>query len=224
VATPAPTNAAGNDVAALVRSASAKARKRDGAGCLRDLDRVAKTDAGMNQTLHYLRGQCLMLAGRCEQGQRVTRQGLKDSMVVEMDAEQLDNTVESYAALYCTGSVDDRTAVLRALTNLQNAAYMAAKSAEYCRQQENTVRRRGARVKPKGNQDHRVRNLDRQLFALAPACYARAGDCRASFAAFKRLLPPESAAAYSRMPPAEREKRQRETFEAMVERCAPPRP
>ena len=218
------TPSGGADVAALVRSATKKARARDGAGCLQDLDRAVKADPAMQETLLHMRGQCLMLVGRCEEGQRVARRGFQTSMGIEMDAERLDEMVESYAAMFCTGKVDDRMAVLRAPSNLQNAAYMAAKTPEYCRQQENAVRRHGARVKPKNNQDHRIRNLEQQLFALAPACYARAGDCTASYAAFKRLLPRESAAAFARMPAADRERTQRETFESMVERCAPSRP
>ena len=207
-----------------MRSATEKARKRNGAGCLADLNRVDELDPALGQSLLHMRGQCLMMAGRCDEGRRVTRKAFKQDSWVEMDEESLENTVENYAALYCTGKVDDRMAVLRALTALQQAGYQAAKTPEFCREQENVVRKRGARVKPKDNMDHRIRNLDQQLFAVAPVCYARAGDCKAAYAAYKRLMPREAAQAYSRLPADKRETLMREGFESFVQRCAPRRP
>lgn len=104
-------------IAELLDSATKKMGTRDGKGCLADLEEVARLDPKAAERSATIQGQCLMLAGRCEDGKARTRAALAP-MMSQWGPEQLDRTIDAYVGMYCEGTMSDRDALLRALMHL----------------------------------------------------------------------------------------------------------
>jgi hypothetical protein len=206
-------------VADLVDSVTRNAGRRDGKGCLEDLDAIAKLDPRTHARMTIQRAQCTMLAGQCDAGKSLARRWFSDTMLEQYGPEQVERMVDSYVGMYCTGPMGDRDALLSALTNLQSAAYMTRKDAGFCRKHHATVERLRDRVKPREDDDTRITHLDATLMGTVPACYQRAGDCPSAWHAFSDLAVRVSPDAFRPMSASQKEAALRSNFEAMVPKC-----
>lgn len=165
-------------IADLTDTITRKLVKRDGS-CLADVDRLAKLDPAAMRWATMYRAQCSMLAGKCEAGKALTRKYYEDS--ADMLAEQIERLVESLASMYCTGPLDDRGELLRALMILQKGAYQGNIGIRACNDAFATVARVRDRVKPIDDDDTQVLTAKTHTHHTAAACLGRAGDCNAAF-------------------------------------------
>lgn len=174
-----------------IRVASRKMNHGDGEGCLVDLDRLKARAPSTEATLVYLRAQCEMLDGKCQAG----KQRLVTHMRVETNThvDRANATAEAMAAMYCRGGdATDRDRLLGALQELVTAAYSETRTPEQCRATVATIRSLIPRVKPRDADDHQIANADRSLYATAPGCFARAGDCASAWQLHRELFPQEN--------------------------------
>lgn len=209
--TPSTTPAASSEEAEeLAYAISRKIAKRDGS-CLADLERLTEIAPRTARRMGFVRGQCLMLAGRCSAGAEVVRKEMKET--TDMLDEQLDRTIESYVGMYCTGPLDDRGELLRALMELQKGAYQGNIGIRACTNATKTVSRLRTRVKPKNDEDTQISSLDSYFGYTAAACFARAGDCGTAWKVFNdefRVQIPD---------PKTRAEVIRSSFDSMVTKC-----
>lgn len=159
-----------------------KLAKRDPT-CLADLDRLAKIAPRTEARMQFVRGQCLMLAGRCADGATIVRKEM--AATTELLPEQLERTVESYTSMYCEGPMDDRGELLRALAELQKGAYQGNIGIRACSDAWNAVVRTRDRVKPKDDEDSQVTTAKTHGHYTAASCLGRAGDCNRAFAIYR---------------------------------------
>ena len=73
-------------------------------------------------------------------------------------------------------------------------------------------------VKPKDDEDHQIIQAGRDLYAIAPNCFARAGDCKKARAVFDAHFPVEERFKDVK-DPAIRKSGMDATFDAMVSKC-----
>ncbi len=202
-------------VAALTDSVTRKAAKRDGKGCLDDLDALARLDPATARRLSFQRGQCLMLAGRCDDGKQLVRDWFVDT--TSQLPESIDRSVEATASMYCEGSMSDRDALLKALMDLQQGAYQGNIGIRACNDAIARVDRFGKAVKPKNDEDTQIAQLDHYFYHLAASCLARAGDCRGAWQAFERRFPPEVLSTVT--DPAVRANIVETSFDSVIQKC-----
>lgn len=210
-----PGDAATNErVADLVESATKKMNFHDGAGCLVDLDEVATLAPRTGRQTTYMRAQCEMLAGKCVQGKQRWTTYMREQQ--NMHPDRVAQAVESIAAMYCRGGdTPDRERLIGALNTLAMATSETHSPAE-CKALVATVRELLPRVKPRGVDDYQVASAGKTLYATAPGCLARSGDCAGAWQVFRDVYPTEELVA--------RDAKQREeilgsVFEAVVPRC-----
>jgi hypothetical protein len=210
----------------LFASAGRKAGQGDGKGCLADLDRGKALDGrprfdseNPESPFAHLRAQCLMLAGRCDDGKTRARAALQQGAFAQWGPEQIDNTVEAYASMYCRGRMSDRDALLQSLMELQRGAYVAKKDVRFCDSHYARVKRLRSRVKPKNDDDMKIIHLDRGLLSTVPNCYQRAGDCRRAWTVYREVAVVALPEVYGKMSAAQREESLRQSFEAVVSKC-----
>ncbi len=174
----------------LLRTAQTKMNAKDGAGCLKELDAYDKLDAKHQSTdpksgtpAHF-RSVCLMNSGKCDAGKALMRKTLEAGGGFA-GPEQIDKTVDAFAGMHCQGgSMSPRDQMLKALTDLQQGAYMAKKDVAFCQKAYDTAKRLQPTVKPKDDDDTRLKDLDRTLYHMGAACMAKAGDCNAAWKVF----------------------------------------
>jgi hypothetical protein len=203
----------------LLASAQAKMNRGDAKGCLGDLDAAAKLDARHETSMTMLRAQCTMRAGECERGKRLAREWYTNQMRHQLGPEQIEAAVEGLARVNCQGKMSDRDALLKALMELQQGAYMSKKDVSFCTSRYETIMRLRSKVRPKNGEDHEILTLrDRPEIAgyTLSACYGRAGDCRKAREAYDRVMAPHFAAIVDR---AQKDELLRNGFESMVRSC-----
>jgi hypothetical protein len=225
-------NAAGKVAAKLDMSEGARARydaavqkmnSKDGKGCLAELDEHDKLDAKHQSTdpksgIGHMRGQCLMLAGKCDAGKTLVRKSFEAGQGADMGADQIDRVVEGFASLHCQGSsMSSRDQLLKALQDLQQGAYMTKKDKAFCMSAYTTVKKLGPQVKPKDDEDTMVIHGVKNVYASAPACLARAGDCDAAWKVFQEAYPKDSLAQVKDQ--KTKDDIMRKTFETLVKKC-----
>lgn len=208
---------AGHDAAlALSRSAVKKMSFKDGPGCLADLDELERLSPQLADSFVYTRGLCEMLAGRCQQG----KQRVVDYFQGEtnMHPDRARASAESVAAMYCQGGdASERDRLLGALQELATAAYSETRAPEQCRATIAAIRSLLPKVRPRDVDDHQIEGAGRSLVALAPGCFARAGDCAAAWQVHRELFPAENLKEVKDA--KVREDVLAQTFDAMVPRC-----
>ncbi len=209
--TPAPTSAQ-DEIEDLSYGLSRKVAKRD-ATCLADLDRLKQLSPKTEARMQFARGQCLMLAGRCEAGAAVVRKEM--AATTELMDEQLDRTIETYSSMYCQGPMDERGELLRALAELQKGAYQGNIGIRACTNAAKTIVRLRGRVRPKNEEDSQIVSLENSFAYSAAACLARAGDCAGAWKVFND----ESTALRAIADPAIRAEAMRSTFDSVVPKC-----
>jgi hypothetical protein len=227
--TPESLNAAGKVAQKLDMSEEARAHfdsalqkmnSRDGKGCLAELDEHDKRDAKHQSTdpksqIGHVRGQCLMLAGKCDAGKELVRKSLEQH--ASMGDESVDNAVEGYVSLYCQGgNMSARDQLLRALRELQDGAYVNKKEKAACLSAYQTVKKLAPQVKPKDDEDIILINGPKNVYATAPNCIARAGDCELAWKVFQEAYPAENL---DKADADVKQKIMQKTFEALVKKC-----
>jgi hypothetical protein len=92
---------ASGEIGELSASASRKMFHDDGAGCLADLERIAKLQPSLDKQMAAIRGQCEMLVGKCQEGKK----RIADYFVVEtnMSPERAAMTAEQMGSMRCRG-------------------------------------------------------------------------------------------------------------------------
>ncbi|MBA3550529.1 MAG: hypothetical protein H0T76_28980 [Nannocystis sp.] len=202
------------EIGELVASATRKTNFNDGAGCLRDLDRVAQLDPKLDARLAVSRGQCEMLAGRCQEGkQRVARWYETET---NMHPERAMVVAESLGSMRCRdGNSSERDQLLRAYFELSDGAYVNKKTPAECAAAIGVARKLIPRVKPQGPEDGQISGGAQALFHTAATCLGRAGDCKAAYATYSELYP----AMPTVNDPAMREKIMRDSFASSIVHC-----
>jgi hypothetical protein len=223
-APPPPAPAASTDALERARLATAQ---RDGAGCVRALDDYDRTAGAARRStdpmssLAVMRAQCLMLAGRCEDGKTLARQAFGYTTMTQFGPEQIERSVDGLVGLYCEGTLSPRDRLLRVTQDLTIGAYMTAKDPAWCRERIDAVKQLAREVPPRDVDDQQVKNASALLLGAGPTCLARGGDCEGGYALYREQMILR-APAYTTMPPDQAEKSLRESFEGMNERCKKP--
>ncbi len=197
--TPDAMNLAGKVMQKMEANEQAKARAQaavgkmnagDGKGCLKELDAMDRVEPAHVSTnpkspSSFARGMCVMLAGQCDAGRAQLRKAYQAQ--TDLSTELVDASVDAAASKHCAMSTlaPDKQ-LLKAAQDLGIAATMQKKDAEYCTRTFETVRRLAPTVKadPADTALSNAQNIGFQRSAYA-SCLGRAGDCPASFAAFR---------------------------------------
>lgn len=204
-------------------AATAKQSSRDGKGCVSELDQYDKLEPKRKSTdpkqgVSMTRAMCLMIAGKCDAGKALLRKSYENTAtMVNLGPEMLDKQVEHMASLNCQGKLAPRDELLQGFMELSMGANIAKRKPEECEAAYAKVKKNRDAVKPKDDEDHQVIAATRDLYAIAPGCFARAGDCKRAWTIFKDTYPQERLAQVK--DPAQHENIIKSTFEAVVPKC-----
>ena len=151
--TPSPVTTSGSDeeIQELTYGVSRKIAKRD-ASCVGDFDRLGKLAPKTLRRMAFSHGQCLMIAGKCEEGTALVRKEMLET--TEMGPELVERSMDQYKSMYCTGPLVDRGVLLRALTQVQKGAYQENIGIRACTNASKTIARLKGRVRAKDDEDH----------------------------------------------------------------------
>lgn len=206
-----------------IEAAQQKIAAKDGKGCLAELDAYDKlepkrksTDPKMAWT--QFRVQCLMMSGKCDAGKQLARKWFENHPNATTDTpEGLDKAVDGMVQFHCQGKMAPRDALLKGFMDLALGS-SSKRTVEQCETSYQMVKKNKDVVKPNDDDDHQVITASRDLYAIAPKCFAKAGDCDRAWVVFKEHYPQERLEQV-------KDKSQHEgiiktTFEAMVTKCA----
>jgi len=199
--------------AELSRSLTRKIAKQD-ATCLDDVAKLQRLGTAV-QWLELQRAQCLMVSGRCAEGGRVAADQLRDDG--NMLKEQIERTVETYQSMYCTGKLDDRLELLRAIMTLSKGAYQGDIGVRACNEAIASAKLVMGRVRPKDPDDTQIATAPQAVAYSGAACLGRAGDCKAAWRVLTDHMSAEPWAAT--LDAASRHQAFTTTFESVVPRC-----
>jgi pentatricopeptide repeat protein len=206
-----------------IRAAQERAAARDGKACLAELDKFDKLEPKQQSTdpkspYSGMRGQCLMIAGKCDAGKQLWRKYYEKVGGAQMGPEQIDRAVEGLVGMYCQGgSMQPRDQMLRALADLNSGAYMTKKDEKFCLDAYKTVRKLHPSVKPRDDDDTQIRDAPKVVYNTAANCLARAGKCESAWKVFKESYPTEHLESVK--DPAQREQLLKSNFESLVDKC-----
>ena len=210
---------------AHLEAAKAKAQSGDGKGCLEELDRHDKVDPKQDSQdpkskYSAPRAQCLLMVGKCDAGRDLARKSFSNMYEKEWGAEHVDKMVEALVAQHCQGGqLGDRDKLLRAVTALEKGALVSKQTVAHCDEHMKTFDKLVGKVKPKDADDDRINNLRTYIVAIGPGCFAKAGDCKKAWTAFKRLQPAAMPQLYEKMDEAQKEQSLRSSFESINATC-----
>jgi len=178
-------------VSAHLEAVRAKTSARDGAGCLVELDAYdreawdSSPSTSPSSAMAMSRAMCMMLAGDCTHGKELYRAAMAANTGATLGPEMLDKSVDSMGSLYCRGAaLEPRDALLKAVMDLNQGAYMSTSTPASCQGAIDTVKRLLPVVKPRAPDDLQVTQAPAILRAAGPECLARAGDCEAAWRVF----------------------------------------
>jgi hypothetical protein len=205
-----------------IESAQQKLASRDGKGCLSELDSYDKLEPKRKSTdpkvpYSQYRAWCTMLAGKCDPGKALLRKMMENLGGVQQGPEAIDKSVEFMATQYCQGKLSPRDELLQGFMALSMNSSSGKPKLELCDTAYKQVTKNRAAVKPKDDEDHQIIQASRDLYAIAPGCFGRAGDCDRAWKVFKDEYPAERRDAVQ--DPAQREPVMRQVFESMVAKC-----
>jgi hypothetical protein len=201
--------------------ATEKLRARDGKACIDELDqhdaldkRPEHTSTRPQASVSMTRGECLMLAARCDEGKELLRKAYT-AQVPALGPEQIETVLDTQTVQFCEGALTPREQLLKATMDLQRA-YTTKVDVKTCAKSYETAKRLGPTVHPRNDDDGLVKNASSPVAQgyAAAACFGRAGDCAASRRAYDDAM----SAVYkgnSPMNPAQT----REAFEGVVPAC-----
>jgi hypothetical protein len=205
-----------------VESAQAKLASRDGKGCLAEFDAYDKLEPKRKSTdpkvgWSMQRATCMMLAGKCDPGKALLRKSYENSNMANFGPEQIDKSVENTASMNCQGKLAPRDELLQGFMELTLGMNMTKKKPEECEASYQKVKKNRASVKPKDDDDHQIIQATRDLYAIAPGCFGKAGDCDRAWKVFQDEFPAERFASIA--DPKVKADSMKSTFEAMVPKC-----
>ncbi len=211
---------------AAIGAAQRRAEARDGRGCLAELDRhdrdparATRPSAEPASPLATFRAQCLLLAGRCDEGKALVRQALAAGPRAPLAPALIEGEVDGLVGLYCEGdALGPRDRVLRVTQELTLGAYQAKQSAAWCRERIDTLRRLAREVPPRDDGDERVKNAAGVLLSTGPVCLGRAGDCAGAYELYREQVLAQ-APGVRVLPPDKLEPQLRQGFHALVADC-----
>jgi len=192
----------------------------DGKKCISELNKHDKLDpkkksTDSNSSYGYIRGQCLMLTGKCQAGKELVRKSFEK--MLNQGPEQIDSATESRVGMYCQGGdMSDRDKVVKAINDIMQGR-MTKKEPKVCMKAYKTIRDLGPTIKPKDIDDKQISGMLISLFNHAPTCLAKAGDCKAAYKVFKEAYPAQ-ATAYIK-DKDEKEAALKKAFEDSIPRC-----
>ena len=194
----------------------------DGAGCLSDLDAYdrlspRRKSSDPQNTLAMTRAQCVMLAGQCDSGKTLLRAAYGNTAMASYGPEQLERSVESLASMHCRGKMSPRDELLQGSMRLSIGANLKRMTVGECDAAYQQVRRNRDAVQPHDDEDHQVITAKRDLYAIAPGCFGRAGDCTAARRVFNENFPADRLKDVQ--DPKARADAATSIFEAMVQKC-----
>lgn len=213
--TTSPTSAGSEEeIEELTYNVSRKIAKRD-ATCVADFERLGEIAPKVQRRMAFSHGQCLMVAGKCEAGTAMVRKEMLET--TEIGPTQVDRAMDTYVSMYCSGPLDERGELLRALTQLQKGGYQENIGIRACTDAAKTISRLKGRVRPKDDEDHQVKTIGDTFGPMGAACFARAGDCASAW----RIYNDEFVATHlaSIADPKIRAETARQTFDSMVPKC-----
>ncbi|RMG96727.1 MAG: hypothetical protein D6705_10410 [Deltaproteobacteria bacterium] len=211
-----------DEARARIEAATAKLTAGDGKGCLAELDAHDRLDpkhksTDPNSPFALTRAMCVMKSGKCDAGKGQMRKTLeKQPAFAQSGPEQIDRTVDAYAAMYCEGRMNPTDALRKALAELQNAAFQTRKDVAFCDERYARVKRLLPKAKPRDDDDVQIRDAERSLISIVPLCYQRAGDCDKAWQAYQEV----AAFTVENAPAEQREQILRSGFEGIVRKCA----
>lgn len=203
-------------------SAMTKYASRDGKGCLSELDSYDKLEpkrksSDPKQAMAYYRSLCLMVSGKCDAGKALYRKSLENGPnAATFGPEGIDRGVESAASMNCQGKMSPRDELLGGWMTLA-MGYSTKKTVAECSEAYAKVRKNIDKVEAKDEDDHQVIQAKRDLYTMAPGCFARAGDCKLARKAFDETLPKERLEGIK--DPEQREKTATQMFENFAAKC-----
>src|SRR5690606_26315794 len=101
----------------------------------------------------------------------------------------------------------------------EKGALVSKQTVAYCDEHTATVDKLIGKVKPKDEDDTRIKNLPVLMAAIGPSCYAKAGDCNKGFAAYKKYQPAAMPQLYEKMDAQQKETSLRSSFESINASC-----
>jgi hypothetical protein len=157
-----------------------------------------------------------MIAGKCDAGKELARKSFEANHASIGEETTVENAVEGYVSLFCQGgNMTPRDQLLKALRDLQDGAYVAKKDKAMCLSAYQTVKKLAPQVKPKDQDDIVILQGPMNLYATAPNCIARAGDCDGAFKVFNEAYTEDRPHA----DPKIRDESRKRLFETLVKRC-----
>ena len=206
-----------------VESAQQKLASRDGKGCLSELDSYDKLEPKRKSTdpktpFSQFRAYCTMLSGKCDPGKVLLRKSMENlGVAVQQGPEAIDKSVEFMATQYCQGKLSPRDELLQGFMALSMNSSSGKPKLELCETAYKQVTKNRASVKPKDDEDNQIIQASTSMYAIAPGCFGRAGDCDHAWAVFQAEFPADRLASIA--DPKVRADSLRQTFEGMVAKC-----
>ena len=204
-------------------SASAKMASKDGKGCLSELDAYDRLEPKRKSTdpktqgMSMSRAQCLMIAGKCDAGKVLLRQAYENTSMASQGPEQMDKVIEAMASLNCQGKMSPRDELLKGMMDLNAGAYLRKMTPAECSEAYKRVTKHRKEVKPKDDEDSQVIAATTVLYATAPKCWARAGDCKQARVVFEAEYPAKFVA--SAKDPQQKAEMMTNAFESTIDKC-----
>lgn len=189
-------------------AAQRKIAAGDGKGCVAELDLHDKLDPKHKSSdpktgFGYIRGQCLMLAGKCDAGKSLVRKTAEQTpSMADADGDAIDRMVEQYSGSFCQGKMSDRDALLKAINTLSLGVHNTKIGIAGCSEALATIEKLKKTVKPKDAEDWDIVGLERNLPAFAAGCLGRNGDCKLALKWMKKTMSKQDVANFDAEPDA----------------------
>ncbi|MEK6608933.1 MAG: hypothetical protein AABZ30_14835 [Myxococcota bacterium] len=171
---------------AAVQDAIAKHASRDGEACLRSIDRALALDPRSGENMGFVRAQCLMMAGRCDEGARDLRGVIasRDTARTRSD-EDIGREVRATANRNCASAsaTTDADFVVRASVELLDA--VKAVDGARCRSIAGAMLERMPRL-GRTPDDLQASSTGKSTLDEGAFCVARAGRCADGLALYQR--------------------------------------
>lgn len=183
---------------AVLQSAETKRQSGDGKGCLADLDEHDRLDprpgglstAPASGKTAGLRAECLMLAGQCDTGKVAFRKALEATKGGEIGPERMDAIVDATAGQYCRGSkMGEKDQYLAAMTTFRDGGLgIKKKTRDECQSAFDTFMKLSGKLRGDGSDPSLPKNPYDAVAMPAASCFAKAGDCKGAFEAYRALM------------------------------------
>jgi len=184
----------------LLKAAQERLNAKDGKACLAELDKHDKLEPKNQSTdpkspYVYMRGQCLMLSGKCDAGKVLVRKYFENNNSTGMGPDQIDRSVGGFVSMWCQGALEPRDAVKKAFYEL-TMGMASKKPAKECSDNYATVRKLGPTLKLNEDDDDDKQIMDqlKNSYYYAASCLMKAGDCAGAWKIYSSGYPMDTLA------------------------------